>query len=296
MTIQNTLSLTYSSPASELITRRFSCRKFKAQPIPEETQTILMSILNQSTSGIFGTRPRFGLISASQSDSDALRGLGTYGFIRQPAGFVVGARQEGEGALEDFGLRMEEIVLAITDLGLGSCWLGGTFTKSSFAARFQLEPGQSIPAILAIGMIDDEQAAQRSLIRSISAGHRRFPWQELFYDQDWGNPLLPSRAGDYALPLELLRLAPSASNKQPWRVVLQDGTLHFFLQRSKGYRNVFTHLMQIEDLQRIDMGIAICHFLAGAREAGIAGKLAHIDHAIEPKADQVEYLISWLPA
>ena len=58
-------------------------------------------------------------------------------------------------------------------------------------------------------------------------------------------------------PLEMVRLGPSASNKQPWRIVRKDGFYHFFIQRTKGYRNVMTRLVQIEDMQRLDMKSAL---------------------------------------
>jgi len=37
--------------------------------------------------------------------------------------------------LENFGYRMELIVLHATDLELGTCWLGGTFFTQQFLAQ-----------------------------------------------------------------------------------------------------------------------------------------------------------------
>lgn len=53
----------------------------------------------------------------------------------------------------------------------------------------------------------------------------------------------------------MARLAPSAVNKQPWRIVVADNKAHFYLKRSKG----FGHEGKL-DMQMIDMGIALCHF------------------------------------
>jgi len=63
---------------------------------------------------------------------------------------------------------------------------------------------------------------------------------------------------------ELVRLAPSAVNKQPWRVILCGDTAHFYLKRSKGFK-----YDEKLDMQMIDMGIALCHFELGAKDAGV---------------------------
>jgi hypothetical protein len=189
---------------------------------------------------------------------------------------------------------MEQIVLAATDLGLGTCWLGGTFNKSAFSRKIELQAGERIPAILAIGVMDDAVQAQQGLIRQQVKGDRRISWEELFFDGSWGVSLTRERAGRYVTALEMVRLGPSASNKQPWRIVQVEGALHFFLQRTKGYRNLVTRLVQIDDMQRLDMGIAMCHFELSARELGLEGQWGKVDHGLTLPDDQIEYISSWL--
>jgi len=59
----------------------------------------------------------------------------------------------------------------------------------------------------------------------------------------------------------MVRIAPSASNKQPWRIVKIEGAWHFFLERTKGYGDgIIFKLLKLADIQRLDMGIAMCHF------------------------------------
>ena len=60
-----------------------------------------------------------------------------------------------------------------------------------------------------------------------------------------------------------MRLAPSAVNKQPWRIVAADGGFHFYEKQDKGYVSEKTG-----DLQKIDVGIALCHFVLGLEEQG----------------------------
>jgi hypothetical protein len=111
----------------------------------------------------------------------------------------------------------------------------------------------------------------------------------LFFDGNMGTPLSKELAGDYAVPLESVRLGPSASNNQPWRVVYprQQRAFHFYLKRTPGY-NKFNGNM---DLQLVDMGISMCHFELSAREKGLAGMWA----VAKPDLDMgdAEYIATW---
>jgi len=285
---------TYSQPITDLIQQRFSCRKYSKEPIPVEMQEKLRTMMAKLSTGPFGTPMRFNLITAEDQDGKALRGLGTYGFIQGASGFVIGALGGGQQNLEEYGYRMEQIVLAATEQGLGTCWLGGTFTRSAFARRIELEDDERMPAILAIGLIADEAEARQGAIRQRVSGHRRIPWEEIFFDRLWGTALSPEAAGEYSRPLEMVRLGPSASNKQPWRIVRTDGFFHFFIQRTKGYRNLMTRLVQIDDMQRLDMGITMCHFELTACELGLNGKWRIVDHRLDLPDDLIEYSVSWL--
>lgn len=72
-------------------------------------------------------------------------------------------------------------------------------------------------------------------------------FEELFFDGTFDLPLTREKAGVFAEPLDMVRLAPSAVNKQPWRVVVADNAAHFYLKRSKG----FVHGSHL-DMQKID--------------------------------------------
>ncbi len=125
----------YSKPVTEIIKERFSCRTYIDKPIAEEDRERLSGYLSAIGRGPFGAAVRFKLIAATDQDRKALKGLGTYGFIKGATGFIVGAVGHSRKNLEDFGYMMESAILFATDMGLGTCWLGGSFTRSSFAKK-----------------------------------------------------------------------------------------------------------------------------------------------------------------
>lgn len=110
----------------------------------------------------------------------------------------------------------------------------------------------------------------------------RLPFEELFFDGSFDTPLSKENAGIWLDALEMVRLAPSAVNKQPWRVVACDNAVHFYLKRSKGFaRN------EKLDMQMIDIGIALCHFDLTAKENNLNIVFEQNDPNLESDAEYI---------
>ncbi len=281
----------YNRPVIELIKSRFSCRSYSEEHIAEEKRQQLAAFIASNQTGPFCSPTRFELITATEADRKALQGLGTYGFIKNPTGFILGAMSEGEKNLEDFGYAMEHIILFATDLGLGTCWLGGSFTKGRFAKKIAAGEKERVPAVTSVGNIADDHSVRQRFSRN----KHRYAWDELFFDQAFGRPLSQDKAGVYAEPLEMVRLGPSASNKQPWQIVKDGAAWHFYIQRSKRYGpdSLVFKLLNVDDMQRLDAGIAMCHFELTANELGLGGKWTIDEPSIQKPDELTEYIASW---
>jgi nitroreductase len=118
------------------------------------------------------------------------------------------------------------------------------------------------------------------------------PWEQLFLNDDFSTPLTTTEAGAYTEALELLRLGPSASNRQPWRVLKTAGAWHFFLHHNPNYRKQMKLVTAI-DLQRVDIGIAMSHFALTATALGLRGVWQTQPFPAPPDPD-TEYIISWV--
>ena len=123
-------------------------------------------------------------------------------------------------------------------------------------------------------------------MRKTVKANSRHPFESLFFDGDFQTPLTEAKAGALAHPLEMVRLAPSAVNHQPWRVVKVDNTLHFYLKRTLGYSSEGR-----PDMQMVDMGIALCHFHLSAKEKGLQTEFLISDPKL---SDTCEYVASFL--
>ena len=282
-------------PITDIIRQRFSCRTYLEEPITAEKRQRLQTFIDSLQNGPFGGHPHFHLVIADKQDSHALKSLGTYGFIQGATGFIIGTLNTGEKNLEDFGYQMEQIILFATSLDLGTCWLGGSFTRSSFARKINAADDALIPAVTSIGEIANVEDARNGLLRRQINADQRLPWEQLFFNQDFGALLTQKDAEEYATPLEMLRIGPSASNKQPWRVIKDGKCWHFYLQRTKGYRQgTLIRFLGVADVQRLDMGIAMCHFELTAQELGLPGKWIIAEPPIEKPDELTEYTVSWV--
>ena len=282
--------------ALETMRRRYSCRSYLKAQLDGRTQDELQARLANLGSGPFGSRVRFLLAAAAAGDESALKGLGTYGNIRNPEAFIIGAVASGTGDLEDFGYLMEKAVLAAVDLGLATCWLGGGFRQSRFAVKIGAAGDESVPAVAAVGYAAD--AGHPGGLQGYFAGRKsRLAPDKLFFSPDFGRPLGPGESGPLGPALEAVRWGPSASNKQPWRIVRAGRLWHFYLQRTKGYgHGLLNRIMGTADLQRIDLGIAMCHFELAARELGAAGIWLSADPGLAPPDELTAYTATWREA
>jgi nitroreductase len=272
----------------DAIKKRVSCRTYSDKPIEDNIRQQLELIVSATHEGPFGNRPKFKLISMEGISPAQWKKMGTYGTIRGTRNFVAGIIKPGPMAMQDYGYCMETLVLKMTALGMGTCWLGGTFQSGAFARAAGLQPGELMPAVTPLGYPANEKSLTEKIMRRFAGSDQRKPWSDIFFIDDFSKPLTKTRAGKYFDALENLRLAPSASNKQPWRVLYdsKDNIFHFLVERSRQYK-----MLGISHLQDIDMGIAMSHFEITARELTLPGAWKVMPEA--PKEKSFAYIVSW---
>lgn len=239
------------------IIERTSRRSYEPRDFSAEMIGAIGAILKSAVIGPLGTKTEFELIRKNSEENKKLK-LGTYGFISGSSYFIVGQTQAGKNASLDYAYLLEKIILELTRLNLGTCWLGGTFDRGEFAKTINLKPGNIIPAITPVGYYTANRSLGEKVIRFGAGSTKRKEWESIFFNETPERPVIRENI-DKAVSsiLEMVRLAPSASNIQPWRIVLKNThEFHFYLQRKPGYGKAFGKV----DLQMIDMGIAMCHF------------------------------------
>ncbi len=263
----------------EHIKARRSVRNYDGRALDESTKKQLLSYAN-TIQNPFNIPVVFKFLDAKKD------GL-TCPVVSGTELYVGGKIENVPKASVAFGYSFEEFVLYAQSLGLGTVWLGGTMNRSAFEQAMELGENEMMPCATPIGYTAKKMSIRENMMRKAIKADERLPFEELFFDGSFDTPLTKEKAGEFAEPLSMVRLAPSAVNKQPWRVVIADNTAHFYLKRSKG----FGHEGKL-DMQMIDMGIALCHFALTAEENGLKINFVQDDPKLALNYD-VEYIASY---
>ncbi|MBN2485062.1 MAG: nitroreductase family protein [Bacteroidales bacterium] len=275
----------------EAVRKRKSVRDYLNTSLSGELKEQVQQIINEKVPVPFGNKPRFSLIENQSLKSGEAVKIGTYGYIKGAKYFIAGAVERKPMADFDYGYALETIILKLTTLGLGTCWLGGTLRRKDFAGPLGLAPDEYIPAITPVGIPAANERFFVKIQKLRVNPHKRKEFETLFFYNQPGILLEKEKTGRYEQALEMLRLSPSADNFQPWRAVFDSkGIFHFYLKRSKIMRTV----IKTADLQLIDLGIALSHFDLTLKENGIAGTWEQTSGEA-PLASGLEYVVSWKP-
>lgn len=223
---------------SEAIFTRISFRNYLPDPIAPEQRRQLGKTIEQCNrrSGLHiqlvCDRPEpFASLSKS------------YGMLKGVRNYLVFAGPAGDPYLsEKCGYFGEQIILTATAMGLGTCWVGGTFDRKSCLCH--LQEGEQLVCVAAIGHTPEARSGREKLIRRVT-GHKSKSVAELAS----GLSHAPSW---FMSGMAAVQRAPSARNRQPVRFV------------KKRDNSVEVHLTEDSAMTRIDLGIVKLHFELGA--------------------------------
>ena len=130
--------------------------------------------------------------------------------------------------------------------------------RAAFERAMKLGEDEVMPIVSPLGYPAARMSLRESMMRKGVKADVRLKFEELFFRDSFDTPLQEADASDLKDTLEMVQWAPSAVNKQPWRLVICGDTVHFYEKQSKGFVDG-----KGWDMQKIDMGIALCHFACG---------------------------------
>ncbi|MFW9900732.1 MAG: nitroreductase family protein, partial [Candidatus Thorarchaeota archaeon] len=203
--------MNFTKPIMEIIQERTSRRTYSGEPLQKSLKDKVINILDnlkhKSPFSDYAGKARFELISVPEFDPNERKKLGTYGLIKGAQDFIVGTVEKSQYNREHYGYLMEIIILAATDIGLGTCWLGGFFNRSLFSAKIKCTSNEIVPAISPIGT-PIEKSFKEKAIRLFIKANKRQSWDRLFFSGNLNVPLYQNNSGEFSVLLEMLRLGP----------------------------------------------------------------------------------------
>lgn len=214
--------------------QRCSIRKYDGEPDEQTLQALQAQAQALSTRGV-----RIVLGSDPKAFSSLFLGSGRIKGTTCFAAFL-----SKDGMSHNAGYLGEAFVLECTAMGLSTCWVG-MYNKKAVAAAVGLQEGETLTCIAAIGVSEEPYAARP-----------RKPLEKLVGLTEEEIKALPSWQ-QYALICA--RIAPSATNGQPWRFLVEEENIRICCTGNNyGYAN-------------LDCGIAMLHMELGAAHGGVAG-------------------------
>ncbi len=182
----------------------------------------------------------------------ALAGGKSYGLFRGVRALLVLKGDAGLPHLrEKVGYYGEMLILEATALGLGTCWVGGTFD----AKLLSVPEGEELVCVVPIGHVSKEATLKEKLMRGVI--HRKSKTIEQLLQTD--EPM----SDELRRAMELVQRAPTARNLQKATFRLKDG-------------EITAHVPEDYHLDLVDLGICKLHLqcgLGGTFEWGNGGRL-----------------------
>ena len=208
----------------EIIYKRQSHRDYFQTPVSEET-------LKKIKEFILTVKPLYSNIKTSSIIVDNENVSRQFGW---KAPHYIGIFSEKkEGYRTNVGFIYQQVDLFIQSIGLGSCWFGiGKFTPND-EIRKKIPSDEEFVILIGFGKVKSEVYRDKS-------GFKRKKLDEISDTED--------------LNLEVVRIAPSATNSQPWYFTHVDDYYNVYCRKLDAIRRKL-----LGNFNKIDIGIGLAH-------------------------------------
>jgi len=239
------------------INSRKSIRNYKEKNVSSEDMQKIKAIINEAKP-LYETIPmEVLLIEDGEKIKATFKGLiGKYTKVEAPH-YLAFTSEVQEGHLENIGFIGEELVLKLTELGIGTCWIGATIKEEVFRNIVKVQDRQSYIILIAFGYPAEE-------LKPVETRKRL----------DKSKVVKGDYENQYEPIIQSLIDAPSAVNSQPWKLVVKNNKFDLYLEN----RNILTKKM-LKDMNHIDMGIGLSHLYNSAIELGYKVELTQTSHS-----------------
>jgi nitroreductase len=221
-----------------------------------------------------GSMPRLEIVEDGSRIHKIMPGfIGSYGRNNAPH-FIIAVSKTGKWMGENTGFMLEQLVLKLTEMGIGTCWIGGFFGREKIKKIVDVAEGEEVWIVISFGYPsrEDRSGFMNTGMRKLLGFSKRKTLEDIASHKKWGTDVsqfLPSHKTMESL-LEGARTAPSAANRQPCRYVADEGTIAVFVKRPGGEGHM-------GHMAGMDTGIALSHIYLLSAEAGIDGHFTQED-------------------
>ena len=155
----------------EVIKKRRSIRKYKDTPVPKEQILEILEAARIAPSASHRQPWHFIVVE----DKETIKKLAKSDWAATAPVMIVGLADQAASpvwCINDLGVAFEHIVLAATDLGLGTCWMGQSNREDLVRNLLDVPDNFKVVALTTLGVPDETPAAKerKSLDAIVSWG------------------------------------------------------------------------------------------------------------------------------
>ncbi|MGB3366207.1 MAG: nitroreductase family protein [Acidaminobacteraceae bacterium] len=231
----------------DLMQKRISTRKFKDEKIKDVHKTIILDYANRITPLTDDIKWSIQITDKKDVIKGMISAVGKMYYKVFAPSYILLTSEDNPRSNENIGYVGEKLILKLTELGIGSCWIGAPIKRNAFANNFEVHGKEKYVIMIAIGypLTDFDFVSKRI----------RMTHDEIF---------VGSIKDEHKKAIEALRIAPSAVNSQPWIVYGDNDTWDVYIKYKSG---LFGSMLK--RMNKIDIGIGFSHMLLAFDEMGI---------------------------
>lgn len=248
----------------DLMQKRISTRQFKNEKVKDVHKTIILDYANKITPLFNDIKWSIQITEKKDIVKSMISALGKRYYRVFSPNYILLTSEDNPKSRENIGFVGEQLVLKLTELGIGSCWIGAPIKRSAFDKNFEVHNNEKYVIMIAIGYPLNAF--------SIVENRPRMTNDEIF---------LGNISDKHKIIIESLKNAPSAVNSQPWIVYGDDDTWDVYIKYKSG---IFGAMLK--RMNKIDIGIGFSHMILALDELEIAYNVSYKNNPLKIKSQE----------
>ena len=214
-------------PLYNAVLERYSVRRYQDQPLSEEHIEAVKHIIAKITPLAVHAAVQFFQLSAYANAFDRLVMQGPHGQLINAPHVILPYTANLQTTELETGFQAQQFCVRCYQLGIGTCYIGTAGREHGVASHFHLPEASQMGAAVVYGLpVEKETRTLANYLRKPGYRTRRKPMEEIFSVNTF------HQAGEAPESLKEILLAaqrsPSATNAQPWHLLLKDHWLYLY--------------------------------------------------------------------
>jgi nitroreductase len=174
----------------DVVAARKSVRSYADKPVEEEKLSKVLEAARLAPSWANKQCCKY-IVVKDKTKIQELAG-GFNGWLKQAPVIVVACADPKDSGvhdgmnyyLVDVGISMQQLVLAATDVELGTCWIGG-FDEAKIKKTLEIPETITVVALTPVGYPADKEGLGSKIRKTLVGGGKRKPLAEIIHQEKW---------------------------------------------------------------------------------------------------------------